>query len=153
MDEVSCVETAGKQSTFDEGRMKNRAGAVKISREFCDAFNRNAIAVIETMLDEQVVFSQQNVEGSLIGKASVISKFKARFDTMSGGNKETAVPGIVDLSDIKAHPCIVLRRNDVSTALILLDLKINNRIRSITMLTNPDAVAKARIALGPDRSR
>lgn len=133
--------------------MKNRAGAVKTSREFCDAFNHHAVAVIETMLDDQVVFAQQNVEGSLIGKASVISKFKTRFATMTGDHKEIAVPGIVDLSDIKAHPCIVLRRDDVSTALILLDLKINNRIRSITMLTNPDAVAKARIALGPDRSR
>jgi len=127
--------------------MKNRLGAVKVAQEFSDAFNRHALQTVKTMLDEQVVYSQQNMEGSLIGKGSVVNKLKARFEAAAAAG-ETAKTAIVDLSDTKAHPCMVILRGDIPTSLILFDIKINNLIRSITVLTNPDAVAKARITKG-----
>jgi len=119
-----------------------------MAREYGDAFNHYALGRIKEMLDEQVVFSQQDVEGSLIGKEAVLNKLKHQFEARKGGIEEIAETAIVDLSDVKAHPCLVVTKGESAIALILLDIKINNLIRSITVLTNPDAVAKARITSG-----
>ena len=128
--------------------MKNRLGAVKVAQEFGSAFNRQAVSIIDTMLDAQVVYSQQNVEGSLIGKKSVLNRLRHQFEASTGGNPEIAQTAIIDLSDIKSHPCLVVSRGAAPTALILLDIKFNNLIKSITVLTSPDTIAKARITTG-----
>jgi len=125
--------------------MLNRVAAVEATKAYAEAFNKQDLAAIADLLDnENVIFSRQE-QNAIIGKENVLRRIRSMFARLKDQRKTIQVIGaIVDLGKTKARPCLISLLNNVPVALCVISCKVNGKINAITILLGGEIVGSAR---------
>lgn len=83
--------------------------------------------VLNSVLDENIIYESQNVLKALEGKQNVLSYLEGKFKTIANsGNQVYAELGFLD--EAKQKPCIILSQGDKENKGVLILVKAENNL-------------------------
>lgn len=125
--------------------MQNRLKTIEVTKKYCDAFNRQDLDQIKSMLDgPNAIFSRQG-QPTIVGAELISNRTRKLFERLQRqGHHLHMVNAIIDIKESKARPCLLGMMDGERFSVVIISCKPNGLITSIAILLNEHVLKDVR---------